>query len=104
MTPQRSWIIYGTGVAVGLVLGFFAAPTPEQTDSCSVFKVDRKPVTSYVLKPPPAEVVYKACPQTTEKVCVTKIPENDTQPELSNANDTQKTRRHRRHRVRRYWK
>lgn len=80
-----------------------ATPNPADRDACGTYKVINKVATSYVLKPPPAEVVYKACPQTTEKACVTKTPENDTQPELSNTDDTQKPRRHRRHRVRRYW-
>ncbi len=101
------------GIFIGASIAVLTAPiVPAKTD-CSVYRVDSRAVTSYVLKPPPAEVIYKACPQTTEKVCVSPKPENVTQGDLTNTSDTQvnekpknehEPRRHRRHRVRRYWR
>ena len=100
---MKLFATFAAGAFIGTAIAMLAAPSVPPRSDCSLYKVDMRTVTSYALKPPPAEIVYKACPQTTEKACVTKAPENDTQPELSNADDTQKPRRHRRHRVRRHW-
>ena len=102
----------GLGIIIGAGLMLAATPVPMRDLKCQTYGVSHKVATSYVLKPPPAEVVYKACPQTTEKACVSSKPENVTQGDLTNTSDTQVNetpknehdpRRHRRHRVRRHW-
>ena len=100
---KRTYVIGFLCACAGAAVTMISAPNPADKDACGTYKVRNKVATSYVLKPPPAEVVYKACPQTTEKVCVSPKPESDTQPDLSVTENTQKPRRHRRHRVRRYW-
>ncbi len=91
----------GLGIIIGAGLTLAASPTPVWNVKCQTYGVSHKVVTAYVLKPPPAEVVYKACPQVTEHVeqidtsekRVEETPKNEHEP-----------RRHRRHRVRRYWR
>jgi hypothetical protein len=110
---MRNVAYLAAGMFIGVGIVFYQIDTPHSV-SCGTYKVASKIETAYVLKPPPAEVIYKACPQTTEKVYVTKTPENVTQSDLTNTSDTQvketpknehETRRHRRHhRVRRYWR
>jgi hypothetical protein len=85
------------GIFIGAFIAVLTAPIVPPKNDCSVYRVDSRAVTSYVLKPPPAEVIYKACPQVTEKV------ESVSEPEVAKADDS-KPRRHRRHRVRRYWR
>ena len=94
------------GSAVSFAFIYPSIPTPKERADCQTYKVAHKTVTSYVLKPPPAPVpdpvvIKEACPQ------VTKTDENDSKPELTNTDETQKPRRHRRyrhHRVRSYWR
>ena len=88
-------------VCAGSAATIISTPNPADKDACGTYKVHNKVATAYVLKPPPAEVVYKACPQVTEHVeqidtsekRVEETPKNEHEP-----------RRHRRHRVRRYWR
>jgi len=87
----------GLGIIIGAGLTLAASPTPVWNVKCQTYGVSHKVATAYVLKPPPAEVVYKACPQVTEKA------EPVSEPEITKA-DESKPRRHRRHRVRRYWR
>lgn len=86
----------GVGVFIGAGVIFYQVDTP-RADRCETYKVSRKVATAYVLKPPPAEVVYQACPQITQKIEEAKVEEPVAELE--------KPRRHRRHhRVRRYWR
>jgi len=97
MTPRET-VFIALGVVIGVGVVFYQTDTP-RADKCETYKISREVKVAYVLKPPPAQTIYQACPQVSQKV------ENDTQPELSNADDTQKKpRHHRRHRVRRYWR
>jgi len=109
---MRNVAYLAAGMFIGVGIVFYQIDTPRSA-TCETYKVTTKTATAYILKPPPAETIYKACPQTTEKVCVTKTPENVTQSDLTNTSDTQvketpknehEPRRHRRHRVRRYWR
>ena len=98
---NAAYLALGTFIGVGVV--FYQIDTP-RADKCETYRVARKPVTAFVLKPPPAPpadpvIIKEACPRVSQNA------ENETQAELSNADETQKTRRHRRHhRWRRYWK
>lgn len=98
---SQSYVACALGLAMGMGLVFYQVDTPGQ-QGCGVFKVFRKPVTAYVLRPPPAEVRYEACPQVT----VLKKPEiiNTTDERVNEPNvvEEKPRRRHRRHR--RYWK
>lgn len=95
------------GIAIGAGIVFYQVDTP-RADRCETYKVARKPVTAFVLKPPPAPpaepvVVYKACPQTTQ---VSPTPESqiNTDEKMESINQTDKQRRHRRHWRRRHWR
>ena len=73
-----------------------ASPNPADKDSCGTYKVRNKVATAYVLKPPPAEVVYKACPQVSEirKVEPVAEPEVVKQDEPAPRRHRRKHRRH----------
>lgn len=98
---KRTYVIGFLCACAGSAATMIASPTPVNKSACGTYKVMNKVATSYVLKPPPAEIVYKACPQVTEHVeqidtsekRVEETPKNEHEP-----------RRHRRHRVRRYWR
>lgn len=95
------FLIFGVGVIAGVIICATAEPLPGSINHCEVFKVAHKPVTAFVLKPPPAPAPIE---HVVKEACVSPKPENVTQPELTIADDTQKPRRHRRHRRhRRYW-
>lgn len=91
------------GIFIGACAVFYQVDTPH-AEKCETYKVSHKTVTAYVMKPPPAPpadpiIVKEACPRVSQNA------ENETQTELSNADETQKPRHHRRHhRVRRYWR
>lgn len=111
--------IAGWVFAFIMTVGFFfvsAPPIPEK-DGCALYKVDKRPVTAYVLKPPPPEIRYEACPQTTQKLdpfepspIVQRPSETDSQKLSDEKTDNIKQddpeprprRRHRRYR--RYWR
>lgn len=84
---------------------FVSAPPIPEKDGCALYRVDKQPVTAYVLKPPPAEIRYEACPQTTEKLNALELsPIVQPKPEEP-AVEEEKPREHRRrHRYRRYWR
>lgn len=93
------------GIAVGAIGVLFTTPLPAARGDCAVYSVAHKVATSYVLRPPPSPpadpvIVKEKCPAPS----VSPKAENDTQPDLNATDDTQKPRRHRRHRVRRYWR
>lgn len=100
-SSNAAFLALGTFIGVGIV--FYQVDAP-RADKCETYKVARKTVTSFVLKPPPSPpadpvIIKETCPRVSQNA------ENETQPELSNADETQKPRHHRRHhRVRRYWK
>lgn len=94
MTPKDT-IYLAAGMFIGVGVVFYHVDTP-RADRCETYKISRKIATAYVLKPPPAEIVYQACPQTTQKIEEAKAEEPAAEPE--------KPRRHRRHRIRRYWR
>lgn len=90
------------GLVIGVGVVFYQVDTP-RADKCETYKVRQKPVTAYVLKPPPAEIRYEACPQTTAKAEPECQKLSDEKPE--SIEQTDKPRRHRRHhRVRRFWR
>ncbi len=98
---MKSFLQFLLGVLIGGVVALMTTPAPQAKVDCETYQVSRKMVTAYVLKPPPSEIIYKACPQVTEHVeqidtsekRVEETPKNEHEP-----------RRHRRHRVRRYWR
>lgn len=109
------WVLAGI-----MSIAFIYTSSPDLPDKkgCSLYKVDKRPVTAYVLKPPPPEIRYEACPQTTQKMnpfepspivqppkpSVSPKTDDDIQTNLSATDDTQKPRRHRHRRYRRYWR
>ena len=96
MSPSSAaWL--GVGFLAGMATWFTQIDAPKSAN-CSIPMVSRKVVTSYVLKPPPAEIRYEACPQTTAKVAPAKVEEPPVVEE-------EKPRRRYRHirRHRRYW-
>ena len=80
------------GVFIGVAVVFYQVDTP-YADRCETYKVASKVATAYVLKPPPAEVVYKACPQVT-KVEPVAEPEVVKQDEPAPRRHRRKHRRH----------
>ena len=84
-----------TGLLIGTGITIVSMPPIMTSKKCETFRVSNRVATSYALKPPPAPPAEKV---VVKEACVTKTPENDTQPELSNTDDTQtKPRHHRRH-------
>jgi len=96
MSSKRDWIIYGTGTIVGLIIGYAVTPEPNQSESCAVYKVDKKPVVSYALMPPPPIIRPAACP-VAPKCEATKEEVFVSNAEASNDSDV-KPKHHRRHR------
>lgn len=99
MTPRDTAYI-AAGMFAGVAVVFYQVDTP-RADKCETYKVSQKLATAYVLRPPPAEVRYEACPQTTVKA------EPVSEPIETKAEQPveEKPRRHRRHhKVRRYWR
>lgn len=97
---NAAYLALGTFIGVGVV--FFQIDTP-RADKCETYRVARKSVTAFVLKSPPAPpadpvIIKEACPRVSQNA------ENETQADLSNADETQKPRRHRHRRHRRYWR
>lgn len=94
--PRLAYL--GVGMLIGVGVVFYQTDMP-RADKCETYKVSRKVQTAYVLKPPPAQTIYQACPQVTERV------ENVSEPEIAKADESKPRRHHRRHhRVRRYWR
>jgi hypothetical protein len=92
------------GSLIGGVITISTMPIPGPHNDCNVYKVAKKSVTAYVLKPPPSPpadpiIVKEKCPQ------VTPVTENVTQEQVAKEDDSKSTKRyHRRHRIRRYWR
>lgn len=90
--------LMGAGLAAAVTIP--ATPVPVMNSECQTYRVRQKAVTAYVLKPPPAEVIYKACPQVTQKCEAPKVEEPTAEPVKEAPR-----RHHRRHRrVRAYWR
>lgn len=91
------------GFVGGMALVFYQADAPLK-NGCETYKIRAKPVTAYVLKPPPAPpadpvIIKEKCP-----VVLTESEKVNTSDERVEEVNT-KPRRHRRHhRVRRYWR
>lgn len=105
MTARRDWLVYGAGVAVGLIIGIASMPIPEQPDSCSVYKVDKKLVTSYALMPPPPIIRPAACPAAPKcESAKTEVFVSNAEANKDEEVKEDKPRHHRHHRNRRYWR
>ena len=102
MSLPKNAILCTVGAIIGGCLALTTTPLPESKSDCSVYKVSNKAVTSYVLKPPPAE------PQKCPVAQVTKCPESVIREEPSKAEETKteepRHNRRRHHRIRRYWR
>lgn len=105
-----AWLFCGAVVGGGAVLLFHEDPSArEDHRSCMTYKVSTRSVTSYVLKPPPAEVVYKACPQTTSLITkasdevVKEEAKSNDEAKSDEAKEEEKPRR-KRHRHWRHWR
>ena len=92
---ETLWLCAGIGI--GLAVTLYEAETPDMS-ACQVYRVAAKQVTAYVLKPPPSPVIYKACPQVTERA------ENVSEQEVAKADESKPPRKRRHHRVRRVWR
>lgn len=96
MIHSQSYIACAVGLMMGMGLVFYQVDTPGSAN-CGVLKVFRKPVTAYVLRPPPAEVRYETCPQVTKKVePLTCEPAQVNEP-AKTEHEPRRRRRHRRH-------
>jgi hypothetical protein len=91
---KKLYLCIMAGICMGGIGAIMFEPDPVDNDSCGTYKVRNKVATAYVLRPPPAEVVYKACPQTTQKC--EPVAESQPDPVVE-----EKPRKHRHHRVRR---
>ena len=91
-------------VCIGFALAMAAFPAPKTSDNCGVYKVNSRPVTAFVLKPPPAEPA--ACPVAPKcEPQVTNSENSVSKTEASNVDERQSRRHHRRrYRVKAYWK
>jgi hypothetical protein len=93
------------GILLGAVGAMFATPMPDAMhDEAKVLRVANKVRTAYVLKPPACEPIEHVT--IVKEACVSNSAENETQPESTNADETQKPRHRRwRHmrRHRRHW-
>lgn len=92
------WATSSVCAMVGFGLAMVVTPMPKGKGDCGVFKVNEKPVTAFVLKPPPAPppekvIVKEACPAP-------KVEEASPAQEKAE----EKPRRKRHYRVRRYWR
>jgi|694.fasta_scaffold08054_2 hypothetical protein len=98
---MRGLIWLAGGIAAGAIMTVVYSPAPIVT-GCGVERVMTKVATAYVLKPPPPiEHVT-----IVKEACVSNSAENETKPESTNADETQKPRHRRwRHmrRHRRHW-
>lgn len=96
-----------SGMALGFGVSLYAMPMPKAKDDCGIYKINRRTVTSFVLKAPDkAPQEHFACPVAPKcEAQVTNPPENVSQAETNNV-DERKPRRHRRHysRVRATWR
>lgn len=102
---MRDLLYLAGGTGLGVVAALIAAPAPA-VQSCGVYKLKHKTAVSYVLRPPPPiehmVIVKEKCP----------VPDMLTKPEKTNTSEervdgtnmSERPRRHKRHRVRRYWR
>jgi hypothetical protein len=94
---KKSYLCIMAGICMGGIGAIMFEPDPVDNDSCGTYKVRNKVATAYVLKPPPAEVVYKACPQTTENIDPVNTSEKRVEETPKNEHEPRRHRRHRRH-------
>ena len=96
------WISVITAAFFGFLTASEFAPMPKSKGDCSVFKVDHKPVTAFVLKPPPAPPAeHVVCPVAPK--CEAQVTPEPEKVEATNTDDT-KPRRRRHYRKRSYWR
>ena len=94
-------------VCIGFALAMAAFPAPKTSDNCGVYKVNSRPVTAFVLKPPPSPPAEPAtCPVAPKcEPQVTNSEDSVSKTEASNVDERQSRRHHRRrYRVKAYWK
>ena len=60
---MKNFPVLLAGVGVGAGITMLALPTPPEREQCSVYKVEPKTVTAYVLKPPKCEPITVTVPQ-----------------------------------------
>lgn len=82
---MRHFPVLLAGMGIGAAIVATAMPSPPEKEQCSVYKVQPKAVTAYVLKPPKCEPILVSAPQ----VCPTTPPQEEETPR-------RKSRRHRR--------
>lgn len=92
------------GGILGLAVTLYEAD-PSPSNECVAYKIRPKPVTAYVLTPPPPIIRPAVCPVAPkcdvakEEVFVSNAETGDEK-----AKEDKPRRRHGRHRVRRYWR
>jgi len=93
MTPTNiACGIIGFGLGLSTWLGQI---TPPPKSNCTTYKVAEKPVTAYVLNPPPPVVVHEKCPTPIAQLEVQKT------SDINVESDKEEKPRHRRRRWRR---
>lgn len=82
---MKNFPVLLAGVGIGAAIVATAMPSPPEKEQCSVYKVQPKAVTAYVLKPPKCEPILINTPQ----VCPLPPPQEEEIPR-------KKLRKHRR--------
>lgn len=91
----------GLGTFIGVAVIFYQIDTP-RSEACQTYKVATKPVTAYVLKPPPPPlpdpiIIKEKCPAPDN------LKLSDEKPEIIEQAEDKPRRHHRRHWRRRHW-
>lgn len=94
-----------SGPTIGLVTGaaITAAfiPNPPVKEDCSIYKISREVQTSYVMKPPPPEIIKEACQEAPKcPAAEAEPPKKEEQISEEDAMPKKKHRRRWRHRWR----
>ncbi len=93
-------VVLGMGVMAGAVFMILSTPIPKPKEECTTYQVSREIVTSFALKPPPAEPIE--CPKVEEKKCAEPVKEEASAP-VESEEQPKKKRHYRHRRYRRYW-
>ena len=99
MVGKFGWML--SGVALGALWTFVTMPTQMMSQDCQLYRVNRKVVTSYVLKPFISEptIIHEKCAPVAAVTC----PAEPAREEIKSERE-EKPRKHRHYRHRRYWK
>lgn len=81
------------GLLTGAAITAVFMPNPPVKEDCSIYKISRDVQTSYVLKPPPPEIIKEACPETPKRPTAEPVQQ---QQEIAPQEDVAPRKKHRR--------